>query len=398
MQRSLMLFMFLYSLYTAFFLAVFLNALFVFVYNRYLAMMHESSIKKVVALAGLPMGSILGLLVGIGIFADWFSQSMVVMIQFLVFLGVFIFGSIVLKNTRLKNASWANSRVEVLNFSHFHTAGPVNTAFFSWLSQLVLSAFQPFNQVGCLQVHRVKLTKKELPGIGSGWNGRKILHLTDWHLHSTLHPRWTEFLFSVINREEPDVILFGGDFLSKYQHVQHVEIYLEKLKAPLGVFYVRGNHDFWKSPCRLGKLAQKAGWQLLSNQRVNLTSNGDPLALLGFEIPYVPLTTAEELLLSASHLPNNIPTLALVHTPEAYAKAAQCGAHIALAGHTHGGQIRLPLLGTTICGCAVPRAWADGCGAVGPMLTWTSRGVGAFFPLRLNCAPELFVFQLDVKS
>lgn len=392
-QRTMIVHLILSAL-IALFTAVFLNAVFVVVYNRYLAMMHESMIKKIVALAGLPMGSVVGIFAGIGIHQNWFSLSIDIIIGAFSLFGLGIFCWILWQNNRLRKTRWAKARTETLSLRDQGGKTAVNYPAFPFIYQLILRLLEPLNQVDRLQLYHATLGPQELPGLGKGWENRKILHLTDWHLHSTLHPRWTEFLFSVIKREAPDLILFGGDFLSKYPHVNHVSNYLSMLQAPLGVYYVRGNHDFWKSPCRLRRFAEQAGWHLLSNRGVTLISNGDPLRLLGFETPYIPLTTAEELQLSD----NDAPCLALVHTPEAYAAAERCGAQVALAGHTHGGQMRLPLLGTTICGCSVPRGLVDGQGRIRSMLTWTSRGAGAFFPLRLNCAPELIVFTIQSKQ
>lgn len=378
------------SLLLGLFTAITLNAAFVVYYNRYLAMMHESSVKKVMALAGLPLGTLLGIAVACFVYSEAISGFLEIIVYSLAIAGVLICLMVAAADWHQYRNRWAVGTVERHDYQSIANQSAVNTRQFPAHYKFILQLLAPFNQVDQLLMHRVELTERELPGLDAAWNGKKILHITDWHLHSTLHPTWTEFLLEAIQAEQPDVILFGGDFLSKYAHVEHIAAYLHQFKAPLGVYYVRGNHDFWKSPNRIKCLAKDAGWLLISNQAITILADGKPLTIMGFETPYVPLTTAEELALTAT----TGPRIALVHTPEAYPAAAACGAHLALAGHTHGGQMRLPFFGTTICGCSVPRAFADGQSRLGKMLTWTSRGAGSFFPLRINCRPELLIFTL----
>ena len=368
--------------------ALALNAVFVFVYNHYLAMMHESSIKKVVALGGLPSGTLLSLFLVAQTY--WGPAGFVVplLLWILSFLGVLI----LLAEFRLqylrRRLRWFAPRTEVIPFPQ---GSPVPFSRYSALSRLVLWFLQPINQVGSLRVHHVRISPRELPGLKPDWNGYTIVHFTDWHLHHTLQPEWTEFVFGEIQRQKPDLILFGGDFLSKYPHVNHVQDYLSQLQAPDGVYFVRGNHDFWKSPTRLKRIAVNQGWRHLSNSGVVLQRGDSSLSIQGLESPYIPLGDAERLELLA--FPE--PRLCLVHTPEAYALAQEVGASIAIAGHTHGGQMRLPFFGTVLSGCGASRLLVDGPILHRGLRALTSRGVGAFFPLRVLCPPEFHVFHLE---
>jgi predicted MPP superfamily phosphohydrolase len=378
----------LVSILLFFLTALTLNAVFVFIYNQYLAMMHESSIKKVVALGGLPMGTLLSLFLvfqfqfGSGGFAASLLLGILSLLGLLILLAEF---RLLFQRHQLR---WGNIRTEV---NPFPLGSPVPFSRYSPVSRFLLWFLQPINQVGSLRVHHVRLTPRELPGLKPEWNGYTIVHFTDWHLHHTLQPEWTEFVFREIQRQKPDLILFGGDFLSKYPHVNHVRDYLPQLKAPDGVFFVRGNHDFWKSPSRLKRMAEELGWRLLSNSGVVLQRGDSPLSIQGLESPYIPLMDSERLQLRASPEPR----LCLVHTPEAFALAREVGAAVAIAGHTHGGQMRLPFFGTVLSGCGASRLLVDGPIVHRGLRSLTSRGVGAFFPLRVLCPPEFHVFHLE---
>jgi len=378
--------MLFFALILFFGLAVFFNTLFVIVYNHLLSMMHESVIKKVVALVGLPTGTIAAFLLTI----FWMNFEMSIISNGLIYVGGLvgwiIFLNRIMVRLNQKKEDWFRGNTEENIFEK-----PVDYSSISPLYFPILKLLEPINCVGKLQIHECELKLEDLP---AEFEDYRILHMTDFHLHHTLRMEWFEFVIDQIKELKPDLILFGGDMISKYKHVDHVAYYLKKISAPDGVYFVRGNHDFWKAPHRLKRHAESAGYKLLSNDTASIKRNDATLNLIGLESPYIPLVESETKKLSS--VPN--PKIALVHTPESYHDTAELGADIALAGHTHGGQVRLPFFGTTICGCGVTHSYADGRSHIGEMKTWTSRGVGAFFPFRFRCKPELIVLNLKKKE
>ena len=84
----------------------------------------------------------------------------------------------------------------------------------------------------------------------------------------------------------------------------------------------------------------------------------------------------------------------LIHNPKVYREAEKIGCDFCLAGHTHGGQIRLPFFGTTIAACSMEEQYTHGRGRLGSMVTLTSNGIGGFWPFRIKCPPEILEITL----
>jgi len=359
----------------AFLCAVALNAAFVWFYNRALSRMHESDLKKFVALCGLPLGTIAGALLA------WRAPlSPVVLALAGMGAGITLWYALVaMEHRRMARGA----RVERLR----PAGDAVNWRKLSAWARPIMRAPAPLNDVSTLRVITREVAVRGLP---PAFDGYRIVHLTDIHIHKTLRDEWFRAVLDEAQAREPDVLLFGGDFISKWPFVPRVEEFFAGITAPDGVWFVRGNHDFWKSPQRLARLARRCGMRLLSNEGATISRDGRCISLVGLESPYVAVSQPERDALG--RLPH--PRVALVHNPEAFAEASALGCVLALAGHTHGGQVRLPLFGTTLSGTSAGPRLASGAARVGRMLAITSTGQGAFFPFRFLCPPELHVIVL----
>lgn len=355
--------------------------LFVWIYNRALSKMHETAIKKVIALAVLPLGCLIG--VAAGAWATWGRAGVPRAAS-----GVLVLAGGLLV-VRYALVSWKKRRLS--RGSEFHPLGQLDAINWRYLAgprAALLRLLRPINGVGNLRLHRRVVP---VPGLPPEFAGYRIVHLTDLHLHPTLRARWYRRVVREAMRQGPDLLLFGGDFISRRRHLALVPRVLRRLSAPDGVWCVRGNHDFWKAPQATKRLARALGMGMLSNEGIVLRRGGAELALVGLEHPYLPISPRERAALE--RLPH--PRLALVHTPDAYRAAEELGCALALAGHTHGGQVRLPLFGTTVSATAAGPMLASGVGRLRAMKTITSNGQGAFFPLRVNCPPEIVVVDLQ---
>jgi predicted MPP superfamily phosphohydrolase len=374
----------LLELVAGFLVAVALCGAFVRFYNRVLARMHESTLKKVVALSLLPAGVMLGGIAAWRLGAGGNGERVA-------WLALAIAG---LPVTAAAARDWLCER-RLLRGSLLHPLGRFRDGIpwsdFALWQKLILLPLVPFNRVCDLRVHHRVV---EVPGLGSAFDGYRIVHLTDLHFHRTLSAAWYRHVVAQAVKLRPDLLLYGGDFLSKIAWVDRIPEFLQGLEAPDGVLYVRGNHDFWKSPQRIRRHARRAGMRLLSNRGAVIRRGRDTLAIVGIESPYIPLTATDRALLR--RLPG--PKVGLVHDPVAFGEALSAGCTVALAGHTHGGQVRLPLFGTTISGSACRRGLAHGVGRLGRMLTITSNGQGAFFPVRFGAPPEIILVELRATS
>jgi predicted MPP superfamily phosphohydrolase len=350
----------------------------VWLHNRYLAPFVEFPPKKFVALLALPSGLPLGILGG------WrLSNLPILSFERLLWSLVALAGAVVVVRLILAAVEqWSLQRD-----SHFKSVrgmpGALNWSVFPIWQRALLLLVSPFNQVGALRVHAREVT---VPGLPKPFEGYRILHVTDPHIHPTLRSEWFQRAMEAAMDLSPDIVLHGGDFVTDPENLSKAEEVLRSLaQAPDGVLTVRGNHDLWKAPRRAARVARGAGMRLLSNEGVILRREQAAISIVGLEVPYVGLGPKGER--DLQRLPR--PRVALVHTPDAFATAERLGCSLALAGHTHGGQVRIPILGATVTSSGAGPRLATGIGRLGMMQCITSNGLGSFFPLRILCPPEI---------
>jgi len=237
--------------------------------------------------------------------------------------------------------------------------------------------------------HQIGLTQVTLPvsGLPPALDGLRIGLITDIH-HSELVPaddvlRAIELTMSA----EPDLIVLGGDYVSFADRafVGPVAELLASLRAPHGVFAILGNHDDERDvPAALAR----KGFDVLVDSRTERVIRGETLQLAGLRF-----WTREGGVTLAS-LVEGAPgtTLLLAHDPRWLSRAARLGVPAVLSGHTHGGQVVLPLVGA-VARRRFPVVY--GLGFEDHTSIFVSRGVGTVYvPIRLNCPPEVALVTL----
>ncbi len=261
-----------------------------------------------------------------------------------------------------------------------------------------LMAKIPGNQVLQLTVDRKRLA---IPQLHSNHEGLKIAHLSDLHMTGSLGSRWFEVVAEQVNALQPDVIAITGDIVEKEACWPWLADSLGKLQAKHGVYFILGNHDFYIDTNQTKKLLQDQGLICVSERWVEAEWNGAPVILAGNERPWAPqaadLSTAairdtEQLSYNTEQLRQF--RLMLMHTPDEFTWACQQDAHLALAGHTHGGQLRFPLLGPIACPSRYGTRYACGVFRQGNTVMHVSRGIAGKTPLRWNCPPEIALLEL----
>lgn len=232
--------------------------------------------------------------------------------------------------------------------------------------------------------HRVPL-----PGLRSPL---RVVQLSDLHygpyLHEASVARWVDAALA----ESPDLLVLTGDYVDSRNRRPLAPLLAElvRLRAPLGVHAVWGNHDHFNR-ARTRELAAAfaaAGITVLNNSSVPVR---DDLLLAGiddFKIGRPDLAAA----LAAAD--GTRPTLLLSHNPDLLPELPAGSVALALAGHTHGGQVRLPLLGAPVTSSSYGQRLAQGWVDV-PVRAYVCRGLGVTgIPMRVLCPPELAVFDL----
>ncbi|MCS6805707.1 MAG: metallophosphoesterase [Acidobacteriota bacterium] len=213
----------------------------------------------------------------------------------------------------------------------------------------------------------------------------KLVHLSDIHARDV--GRRERRLVEILRAEKPDIIVITGDTVIRGYTPEGLSRVLEQFDAPLGIWFVFGNWEHWEGAPMNPSFYEAAGVRLLLNR--GQLVRGD-VWLAGFD----DLSAGRPNMQAALNgRPADVFTIALFHSPAYFDQVAgQC--HLALAGHTHGGQVRLPLL---------PPLWLPpGCGPYaegwyernGSRL-YVSRGVGtAVVNVRFFCRPEVAVITI----
>ena len=193
------------------------------------------------------------------------------------------------------------------------------------------------------EVHRHEITA---PRWGSGAPRLRVAVLADFHVRPTPEDLLRlERIVEAANAEAPDLILLPGDFVAGHLPAhsappEEIAARLGRLNAKLGVYAVLGNHDHWQQPQRIEAALAANGIGLLENRSVRLEADGKPFHLVGVTDWLKQRQPDWGALLP----PDSLPFLVMTHTPDVFDSMPEKPA-LAVAGHTHGGQIDLPLLG-----------------------------------------------------
>ncbi|MBS0266576.1 MAG: metallophosphoesterase [Planctomycetes bacterium] len=251
--------------------------------------------------------------------------------------------------------------------------------------------YQFFTKIPGNEFLKLEICEKEfqLPRLPAGWDGLKILHLSDLHYIGTVDRPYFEKVVEHAQSLPADLIVMSGDLLDREDLVSWLPATLGKLSAPLGCYFVLGNHDsYLTNVSEIREHMERLGWHDLAGHTVVVQHQGQSLVLCGSERPW--MGTQPDL----AHVPAGAFRLFVSHTPDNLHWAKQHDIDLMLAGHNHGGQIRLPWFGPVYSPSAYGAHFASGVFYREPTLLHVSRGIAGRHPLRLNCPPELIRLTL----
>lgn len=230
----------------------------------------------------------------------------------------------------------------------------------------------------------------ELDRLPPEWDGLSILHLTDLHMIGTIDRSYFEYLAERAAEMDIDLIVFTGDLLDRQECVEWLPETLGRLKAPLGQYFILGNHDWYLDVDAIRRAMVGLGWRDLSGDLQILDVSGAPLAIGGSERPWLGQHPAFH------SVPEGVFRLLLSHTPDNLSWARRQGVDLMLTGHNHGGQVVLPGIGPVYSPSLHGVRFAGGVFWLDPTLLFVSRGVSGRHPLRIGARPE--VSRLVLKS
>lgn len=247
-----------------------------------------------------------------------------------------------------------------------------------------------------VSIERVELA---LPGLARELSGVRVAHITDLHVGPQLRAARLRPLLERVNELDPDLIVITGDLFDfDPAYIEEGCRALRSLHARHGVYAVLGNHDVYTGAEAVAAgLAMHTGICLLRDQWMELEIRGHRLYLLGIDDPgrgWGRELESEALERLAAEVPSDAPRILLMHRPSYFRQVVRLGLPVALAGHTHGGQLSLPVAHHHNI-ARLATEWTRGRFEDGKTVLYVNRGLGvAGPPVRLNCPPEITLHRL----
>ncbi len=252
--------------------------------------------------------------------------------------------------------------------------------------------------------HLVEVTEHEVPvvNLSSALDGLRVVHLSDLHAGRNVPTRYLERCVEIANESSPDLVVLTGDYLQWDEgYIETLARLLDQLRAPLGVYAVLGNHDYGiNSPsgprlfdgatAGLVRAMESAGVRVLRNESTRVAVSGEPLFVVGVEDLWSGECDPEA---AFRDVPPGTPVLFLCHNPDGFGYGERYRFDVMCSGHTHGGQVRLPISRQPGLPIRDRRLMAGVYGRRGSWV-YVSRGLGYIWKVRLNSAPEIACLTL----
>lgn len=221
------------------------------------------------------------------------------------------------------------------------------------------------------------------------FDGMRVAHVSDFHLGELLPLDRALEIVERLGDLEPDFVACTGDVVDLHHTLaQPLLDAMAQIRAPMGSALVLGNHDELHCPTELTRMAEKAGMMALRNEATELVHNGGRLVVGGVD------WAGNQRVLSkyVDKACGDFAHLLLSHNPKSFGRASQLGIPLTLAGHTHGGQVALKGMPNT--NLAVAHRRSAGVFQERDSHLYVTTGVGAWFPLRVNCPAEIALITM----
>lgn len=228
-------------------------------------------------------------------------------------------------------------------------------------------------------------------------DGFTIVQLSDFHYDSifSIHP--LKAAIQIVNDLQPDLIVLTGDFVSAplvgrtpapkaAAAADPCAHWLKKLRASHGLWAVMGNHDIATDVGRVTSALRAQGIRVLANQSVAVENNGGRFWLGGVNDV---LGGSADLHMTLRGVPADEATVLLAHEPDFADYVSRYSIDLQLSGHSHGGQVRLPLIRPFYLPM-LAKKYVSGLFKIGRLTLYTNCGLGTVgVPVRFNCPPEI---------
>lgn len=243
-----------------------------------------------------------------------------------------------------------------------------------------------------------------LPRLPHSWDGFRIAQLSDLHYDDYFSVVPLRNAVDIVNGLRPDLIVVTGDFVTSRgkhpprsalvkarQAIESCAQLLAQMHAGSGILAAVGNHDLGVDTNHIVEVLQSHDIPVLRNRSLPLEREGNRLWLSGVDDV---LVGNPRLDLALKDIPADEPVILLAHEPDWADFVAKYPVDLQLSGHSHGGQIRIPLLGAPYLP-PLARKYPWGLRQIGQLTLYTNAGIGTIeVPTRINCPPEVTLITL----
>lgn len=233
-------------------------------------------------------------------------------------------------------------------------------------------------------------------------NDLRIAVLSDIHAGGAfIDERKVRTIVERTNQLQPEMILILGDYISgdrrRHELLMAPEVFapiLKELRAPLGVYSVLGNHDWWFNGPKVREALEQNGIKVLDDEVLKVDARGTSFWLVGLADLW---TRPQRIAETVAKVPENATVIALTHNPDIFPRVPQ-RVPLLIAGHTHGAQVRLPFIGYVVEPSRLSgERYVRGHVFENGHHLFVTTGIGtSIVPVRFGVTPEIVL--LTVKS
>ncbi len=193
-----------------------------------------------------------------------------------------------------------------------------------------------------LKVNEYKIENNIIP---SSFNGIKIVQFSDVHYGRTVDLKYLKKIVNLINLQKPDLVFFTGDFIDKdiklsNEELENIKEELNKIESTLGNYAVTGNHDI-KQLSDFKTIIDNNFILLNNEEKIIYYKDNEPISIIGLSD-----MSETEVNYEVFNNKNNYYKIILAHEPDEIINIKQYNINLMLSGHSHGGQVRIPFIGT----------------------------------------------------
>ncbi len=257
------------------------------------------------------------------------------------------------------------------------------------------AVFSSVKEPGWVEVTRLSLT---LPRLAPEFDGYRLVQFSDIHMDRWMTPEHLSQVVELVNREDPDMVAVTGDIVTRHasQYASGLVEVLSQLSSRDGTLAIRGNHDHWAGGSVVDQIILQSGLINLCNTSITLRRGAARLHFAGVDDYY---EHADRLDQALRGLPAGEAVVLLAHEPDFAEVSVKTGCiDLQISGHTHGGQIDLPVIGRLFLP-KYAKKYPCGLYNINGMWLYTNRGLGTtHFPIRYNAKSEITVYTLEAPK